>query len=170
MQFSRASFLLSALTTRHGACLMSVCENMASLALEYSTHLARDSKSIGLSFQLREGSLSRDWKRRSCSASLTENQYFTIMIPDRTSICSNSGQLRRNSWYSSSVQKPITCSTPERLYQLRSKRTISPAEGRCATYRWKYQLVRSRSVGDPSATTRQPRGLSGSVMRLMTPP
>ena len=33
-------------------------------------------------------------------------------------------------WYWSSVQKPMTRSTPARLYQLRSKRTISPAVGR----------------------------------------
>ena len=43
------------------------------------------------------------------------------MIPERTSIRSNSGQERRNSRYSSSVQKPMTRSTPARLYQLRSK-------------------------------------------------
>src|SRR5258707_8543222 len=29
-------------------------------------------------------------------------------MPERTSISSNSGQARRNSWYSSSVQKPMT--------------------------------------------------------------
>jgi hypothetical protein len=40
------------------------------------------------------------------------------MIPDRTSMRSNSGQLRRNSACSSSVQKPMTHSTLERLYQL----------------------------------------------------
>ena len=84
----------------------------------------------------------------------TENQYFSSTIPDRTSIRSNSGQLRRNSWCSSSVQKPITHSTFERLYQLRSNSTISPAAGRCSTYRWKYHWVRSRSVGLGSATTR----------------
>ena len=44
---------------------------------------------------------------------------------------SNSGQLCMNSRYSRSVQKPITRSTPARLYQLRSKSTISPAAGRC---------------------------------------
>ena len=55
------------------------------------------------------------------------------MMPERTSIRSNSGQERRNSAYSSSVQKPITRSTPARLYQERSNRTISPAAGRCAT-------------------------------------
>src|SRR5271168_1645210 len=128
---------------------------MMSFAIEYSTHFERDSMSIGLSFQLRVGSFMRPWNRRSCSSSLTENQYFTINNPERQSICSNSGQLRRNSWYCSSEQNPITCSTPARLYQLRSNSTISPAEGNCATYRWKYHWVFSRSVGVPSATTRQ---------------
>ncbi len=75
----------------------------------------------------------RAWKRRSCSSSLTENQYLIRMIPERTSMRSNSGQERRNSRYSSSVQNPITRSTSARLYQLRSKRTISPAAGKCAT-------------------------------------
>ncbi len=40
------------------------------------------------------------------------------------------------------------------LYQLRSKRTISPAAGRCSTYRWKYHWVcsplrRLRQGDDP---------------------
>src|SRR6266516_336220 len=125
---------------------------------------------MGLSFQRLVGSLIRAWNRRSCSASLTENQYLMRMIPDRTSMRSNSGQERRNSWYSSSVQKPMTRSTPARLYQLRSNRTISPAAGRCATYRWKYHWVFSRSVGAVRATTRQTRGLRLWVMVLMTPP
>ena len=73
----------------------------------------------------------RSWKRRSCSSSFTENQYLTSTMPERTSISSNSGQERRNSWYSSSLQKPMTRSTPARLYQLRSKSTISPFAGRC---------------------------------------
>ena len=72
-------------------------------------------------------------KRRSCSASLTLNQYLMSWMPLRTSMRSNSGQERRNSWYSSSVQKPMTRSTPARLYQERSKKTISPAAGRWAT-------------------------------------
>ena len=37
----------------------------------------------------------------------------------------------RNRWYSSAVQKPITRSTPARLYHERSNRTISPAAGNC---------------------------------------
>ena len=75
------------------------------------------------------GSSMRAWNRRSCSSSLTENQYFTRMMPERISIPSNSGHERRNSSYSSSVQKPITCSTPARLYQDRSNSTISPPDG-----------------------------------------
>ncbi len=88
---------------------------------------------MGLSFQRRVGSARRRWNRRSCSASETENQYLTRMIPERRSMRSNSGQARRNSRYSSSVQKPMTRSTPARLYQLRSNSTISPAAGRWAT-------------------------------------
>ena len=63
-------------------------------------------------------------------SSVMENQYFTSVMPERTSIFSNSGTERKNSSYSSSEQKPITRSTPARLYQLRSKRTISPPAGR----------------------------------------
>ena len=48
-------------------------------------------------------------------------------------MCSNSGASRMNSQYSSSVQKPMTRSTPARLYQDRSNMTISPAAGRCGT-------------------------------------
>ena len=48
--------------------------------------------------------------------------------------------------------------------------TISPAAGRCSTYRWKYHWVRCRSVGLGSATTRTVRGLVRSVIRLITPP
>ena len=52
---------------------------------------------------------------------------FYFKMTKRTNIRSNSGQLCRNSRYSWSVQNPITCSTPARLYQLRSNRTISPS-------------------------------------------
>jgi putative transposase len=50
----------------------------------------------------------------------------------------SAGPRWRNSFASSSVQNPITRSTPTRLYQLRSKITISPAAGRCGMYRWTY--------------------------------
>ena len=112
----------------------------------------------------------RAWKRRSCSSSLTENQYLISMIPERRSIRSNSGQERMNSSYSRSVQNPITRSTPARLYQERSKRTISPAAGGAA-----------RSAGSTTASSRarsaprarrhgRPVGFVRSAMRLITPP
>ena len=93
-----------------------------------------------------------------------------IWIPERMSMRSNWGHETRNSWYSCSVQNPITRSTPARLYQLLSNSTISPAAGRWVTYLWKYHWDCSRSVGTPRATTRQTRGLRRSTMRLMTPP
>ena len=68
------------------------------------------------------------------------------------------------------MQKPITFSTPARLYQDRSNSTISPALGRCSTYLWKYHWLRSRSVGAGSAAMRATRGLRYWVIRLMVPP
>ena len=70
-------------------------------------------------------------KRVICSLRDTENQNLIRMMPSRTSIRSNSGACRMNSSYSSSVQKPMTRSTPARLYQDRSNMTISPSVGRC---------------------------------------
>ena len=52
----------------------------------------------------------------------------------------------------------------------RSNRTISPAEGRRSTYRWKYHCARSRSDGAGKAATFTTRGLRYCVMRLMVPP
>ncbi len=75
----------------------------------------------------------RSLKRRSCSSSLTLNQYFTRMMPLRMSISSKGGHERKNSLTSSSVQNPMTRSTPARLYQERSKMTHSPAAGRWGT-------------------------------------
>src|SRR4029079_18488652 len=133
MQFSRAFFLLSASTTFQGHNSVSVYFCMTSLAREYSTQCSRDFRSIGDSFQRLIGFSMRSLKRRSCSSSLTENQYLTRMVPERTSISSDNGHERRNSLYSASVQKPMTRSTPARLYQERSNRTISPLPGKCGT-------------------------------------
>src|SRR5271166_6489324 len=133
MQLRRADFLSSASTRYHGAYDVSVYFSILSFAFEYSTQRSRDSTSIGESFQRLIGFSMRSRKRRSCSSSLTENQYLISLIPERTSISSKRGQARRNSLYSSSVQKPITCSTPARLYQLRSNSTISPQFGKCGT-------------------------------------
>ena len=112
----------------------------------------------------------RMMNRVRCSAGVTENQNLVRCSPERISMRSNSGASRMNSQYSSSVVKPITRSTPARLYQERSNMTISPAPGRCGTYRWKYHWDRSRSVGLTSATTVAPRGLRCSVKRLIVPP
>ena len=56
------------------------------------------------SFQRLSGSALRASKRLRCSSKETENQYLMTWMPERTSIRSNSGQLRRNSWCSCSVQ------------------------------------------------------------------
>ncbi|MBB5978265.1 hypothetical protein HDA44_001606 [Kribbella solani] len=95
---------------------------------------------------------------------------MTSKIPDRTSIRSNSGACRMNSSYCSWLQYPITCSTQARLYQDLSNSVISPAAGKCATYRWKYHWVCSRSVGFSSATMLAPRGFRCSMNRLIVPP
>ena len=73
----------------------------------------------------------RPRKRAFCSSSEIENQYLISWMPERASMRSNSGTVLKNSSYWSSVQKPITRSTPARLYQLRSNSTISPAAGSC---------------------------------------
>ena len=85
-------------------------------------------------------------------------------------VFSTGGASSRNRSVSSGVQKPITRSTPARLYQLRSKITTSPAAGRCGRYRWMYICDCSRSVGAGRATTRNTRGLTRSVIRLIVPP
>ena len=68
-----------------------------------------------------------------CSSWVTENHSLVTVVPDSTSIRSNIGACPMKTAYSSSVQKPITRSTPARLYQERSNSTISPAVGRWLT-------------------------------------
>jgi hypothetical protein len=46
------------------------------------------------------------------------------------------GQTWRKPSCCSFEQRPITYSTPARLYQLRSKITISPAAGKCCMWIW----------------------------------
>jgi len=88
---------------------------------------------MGLNFHLLVGSVILLRNRFSCSSSLTENQYLIMMIPERISMRSKLGHERRNSQYSSSVQNPMTFSTPALLYQLLSKSTISPPAGKWGT-------------------------------------
>jgi len=109
--------------------------------------------SVGLSFHCRTGSIWRIANLVCCSPGVTENQNFVSAMPSSTSIRSNCGACRKKASYCSSVHHPMTFSTPARLYQERSKKTISPAVGRCSTWRWKYHCRRSRSVGTVSATT-----------------
>ena len=74
------------------------------------------SRSIGLSFQRFSGSKIRELNRNFCSSSSIENQYLIRRIPNRTSMRSNPGTDLKNFSYSSSVQEPMTFSTPARLY------------------------------------------------------
>ncbi len=69
-------------------------------------------------------------KRVRCSSWVTENHSLVTVVPDSISIRSNVGAWRMKTSYSSSEQNPMTRSTPARLYQDRSNRTISPAVGR----------------------------------------
>ena len=133
MTLMRERFLSSLSTVYHGADGMSVWTNISSFAREYSSHFVMDSKSIGESFHWRSGSLRRDWKRLYCSSSETENQYFRSMMPSSTSRRSKIGAWCRKRRYSCDDAKPITRSTPARLYQERSKMTISPAVGSFST-------------------------------------
>src|ERR1035441_1985001 len=113
MQLSRAFFLSAPCTTHQRDSGRWVRSNITSLALVYSSQRFRDSMSIGLSFHCFRGSLIRHRKRNSCSSSGMENQYLTSWMPERTSIFSNSGTVRKNSSYSASVQNPITRSRSE---------------------------------------------------------
>jgi hypothetical protein len=87
---------------------------MIARAIGYASQRTRDCKSMGLSFHCFSGSRIRMRNRMCCSESVIENQYLTSLMPERTSMRSNSGALRKNSATSSSVQKPMTRSTPAR--------------------------------------------------------
>src|SRR5699024_4208975 len=97
----------------------------------YWSHLSKEAKSVGESFQRLSGSVSRMANRFRCSRWETENHNFVKQIPELTSIRSRSGVSRINSKYCWGVQNPITRSTPALLYQDLSIITISPPEGRC---------------------------------------
>ena len=86
---------------------------------------------MSVSFQVLRGSLMRPSSRLVCSSGLTSSQYLSRMIPDSTMAFSTAGTCSRKRSVCSGVQKPMTSSTPARLYQLRSKITTSPAAGKC---------------------------------------
>src|SRR5580704_7318617 len=102
-------------------------------------------------------------KRLSCSSGPTSSQNLMRMMPASVMYFSISGQMLRKRSASFSLTKPITFSTPARLYQLRSKMTISPPAG-------KHIWVFSRSEGAGNAATRKTRGLTLSVIALIVPP
>ena len=70
-------------------------------------------------------------KRRCCSSWPTSSQNLMQDDARVDDVALEPGQVSRNALYWSFVQKPITYSTPARLYQLRSKMTTSPAAGKC---------------------------------------
>ena len=170
MQLSRARRLSSASTTYHGASGMSVWTNISSFAREKSTQRARDSRSIGESFQRRIGSSSRERKRRSCSSSLTENQYFTAGSRPRRAAARRSG-----TGAGSGGTRPA-CRSPSRARRRRGCTSCGrrgrsrrpPAGARRSA--GSTTASRSRSVGAGSATMRATRGLRYSVIRLIAPP
>ena len=84
------------------------------------------------SFHILRPSWMRASSRRVCSSSLTSSQYLSRMIPgfdDR--LLHERHSLKKTLHLRPPEQKPITRSTPARLYQLRSKITTSPAAGKC---------------------------------------
>src|SRR4029450_13582706 len=151
---------------------------MSSLAREYSTHSSRDLRSMGLSFQRRVGSSMRRWNRSSCSASETENQYLIRTIPERRSMRSNSGQERRNSWYSSSVRRwnRSSCSASETENQYlirtiperRSMRSNSGQERRNSWYSSSVQKPITRSTPARLYQLRSNRTISPAAGRWVT--
>src|SRR5215471_729429 len=146
MQLRRARRLSSEGTMYQGANSVSVASNMMSRAREYSNHLLREHRSVGLSFHWRRGSSMRASKRRFCCTSLTSSQNLMSRMPSSTMYLSNSGQVTRKRWCCSSVQKPMTYSMPARLYQLRSKITISPAAGKRRRQRHHAEHARADAV------------------------
>lgn len=124
-------------------------------------HFVREAISIGLNFQRRVISSIRARKRRSCSSSLTENQYLIRIIPERMSMASNSGTERKNSRTSSSVQSfhpPPLYSTvvPAAV----KEHTSPPQPADVARSVGNLHCVFSRSVGTGKATTRTMRGFN----------
>ena len=124
MQFRRARRLSSAFTTYQGACLMSVKLNMSSLARESTHPLA------GLQVHRAELPAAHRVVEAGLEAALLLLVAHREPVLDEGDAGAHQHALelraeRMNSWYSCSVQNPITRSTPARLYQLRSNSTIS---------------------------------------------
>ena len=76
-----------------------------------------EARSIGDSFQILRPSSIRDSSRRVCSSGLTSIQYFERIISGVDHRLFHLRRNWRNRFVCSSVQKPITRSTPAQLYQ-----------------------------------------------------
>ena len=117
----------------HGACVVSVASSIWSRAREYSYQRSRDGRSIGAQLPLPQRILDA---RLEAPLLLFVADLEPVLEQDDAAVdrCSfsNSGHNFEECSCCSFVQKPITCSTPARLYQLRSKITISPAAGKCS--------------------------------------
>jgi hypothetical protein len=132
MQLRRAFFLSTACTTHQGLRDVGALQHgFLGLGVGLPAHAAFQVH--GAELPLLERVVDAAQEAQVLLSSVMENQYLMSLMPERTSMRSNSGTERKNSSYSSSEQKPITRSTPARLYQLRSNSTISPAAGRCDT-------------------------------------
>ena len=109
--------------------------------------------------------------RRVCSSGLTSSQYFSRMMPDSTI-----SRLEQRHALQEAASPAPRCRSPSRARRRRGctscgrrsrpRRRPAGAAGSAGTYICDF----SRSVGAGSATTRNTRGLTRSVMALMVPP
>jgi len=93
--------------------------------------------------------------RKYCSSSVIENQYFNSLMPERTSMRSNSGTERKNSSYSSARAEP---------HDLLDARTVVPAAveqddfAGCGEVRHIALEIPLRAFADRWAPAAPPRG------------
>ena len=109
---------------------------------------------MGLSFHWRSGSSMRASKRRFCSLSLDLEPDLDQLDAAIHDVLLELGADLEETLVLLFEQKPITYSTPARLYQLRSKITISPAAGEC----WSSAACTSGSSRGRRARAAPPRG------------
>jgi len=95
MQLSRARRLSSERTMYQGACLLLVFRSIVSRAREYSYQRRYDSRSIGLNFHCRSGSLMRAENLCSCSSLPTSSQILIKIKPASTRYFSTCGHSLR---------------------------------------------------------------------------
>ena len=131
MMFRRTRFLSLAFATYHGANAYQWWRTFHRGLLNNRTSGYKTSSPLGIASRL-----SAILNARFKAAGLFfRTDLQPVLQQNNTRIhhgLSTSGVICRNLCTCWSVQKPITRSTPARLYQLRSKITTSPAAGKCA--------------------------------------